>query len=51
MIGNIDGYLVRLSLGLPLVYPIETLNTGAELHYMLLGASLGLCFGSEAIKC
>ena len=49
MIGTVEGSLVGLSLGLTRVSPLESKNIEAELPDMLLGAPLGLCFGSEAV--
>ena len=50
MIGTGKGYLVGLSLGLPLGYPLESLNLGAGLPGTLMGAPLGLWFGSKAVS-
>ena len=38
-------------MGIPLGYPLESSNHGSDLPIMLLGASLGLWFGSEAVIC
>ena len=38
-------------MGVTLVYPLESPNPGAGLPDMLLGAPLGLWFGSEAVMC
>ena len=51
MIVTVEGSLVVLSLLLPLVYPLESPNHGAELPGILLGAPLGLWFFSEAVRC
>ena len=51
IIGTVEGYMIVLSLGIILVYPLESPNPGSELSDMLSGAPLGLWFGSEAIKC
>ena len=51
MIGNVEGSMIVLSLGLLLVYPLESPNPGSELSGTLLGAPLGLCFFSEAFRC
>ena len=51
MIGTGEGSLVGLSLVLPLVYPLESPNTGSELYDTLLGSPLGLWFGSEVARC
>ena len=51
MIGTTEGSLVGLSLGISLGYPIEYPNPGALLSRKLLGAPLGLWFGSEAVIC
>ena len=50
MIGNEKGYLVCLSLGLPLVSPVEYRNPGDVLPGTLLGGPLGLWFGSESVR-
>ena len=51
MIGTVEGSLVGLSLGITLrslpIYP----NPGANLHVTILGAPLGLWYGSEAVRC
>ena len=47
MIGTGEGSLVGLSLGLPLGSPLEYPNPGDDLPVMLLGAPLGLWFGSQ----
>ena len=47
MIVTEEVYLVGLSLGLQLGYPLEYTNTGADLPGTLLVAPLGLWFGSE----
>ena len=49
MIGTVEGYLVSLSLVLPIVFPLEYPNTESDLPGMLLGKPLGLWFGSEAV--
>ena len=51
MIGTGEVSLVDLSLGLPLGYPLDSTNPVDELHDTLLGAPLGLWFGSEATRC
>ena len=51
IIGTGEGFLVGLLLGLKIGSPLDSPNTGAELHYTLLGDPLGLCFGSEAARC
>ena len=51
MIGTGEGSLVVLLLELPLGYPPYSPNHGSELHVMLLGAPIGLWFGSEAARC
>ena len=42
MIGTGGGNLVGLSLGLTLVSPLESPNSGSELPEMLMGVPLGL---------
>ena len=44
-----EGYLVDLSLELPLESPIEPPNPGADLPDTLPGAPLGLCFVSNMV--
>ena len=51
MIGTGEVSLVGLSLVLPLGYPLESTNTGVDMPGTLMGASLGLWFGSEAVRC
>ena len=51
MIGTGEGYLVGLSLGLPLGSPLDSPNPVSELPDTLLGAPLGLWFGSEVARC
>ena len=48
MIGTVKGYLVILSLGLPLGSPIGYPNLRAVLPVPLLSAPIGLLFGYEA---
>ena len=48
IIGTGEGSLVGLSLGLPLGSPLDSSNTEAELPSTILGAPLGLWFGSES---
>ena len=51
MIGTLYGSLVGLSRGLPLGSPLESQNSGADLHDTLMGTPIGLWFGSEAVSC
>ena len=51
IIGTVEVSLVGLSLGLPHGYPLESTNTGVDMHGTLMGASLGLRLGYEAIRC
>ena len=46
-----EGYLVVLSLVIPLGYLLEYTNPGADLPSTLMGAPLRLWFGSEAVRC
>ena len=48
VIGTVEGYLVILSLGLPLGSPIGYPNLRAVLPVPLLSAPIGLLFGYEA---
>ena len=50
MVGTGEGCLVGLSQGLTLGYQLEYQNIGSDMTYMLLGAPLGLWFGSEAVR-
>ena len=50
MIGTGEGYLVELSLGIPLGPPIGYLNPGDVMHGTLLGETPGLWFGYEAVR-
>ena len=50
IIGIGEGDLVGLSLRLPLVYPLDSPNTGAETPGTLLGTHIGLWFESEAVR-
>ena len=49
IIDTVEGYLVVLSLGLPLGSPLDSPNTGAQLPVMVMGALLGLWFGSDVL--
>ena len=49
-IGAGEGYLVGLSLGLPLGSPLESTHSGYDLPGTLMGAPLGLWFGSEGVN-
>ena len=51
MIGTGEGYLVGLSLVLPLRSSLEPLNPGAQLPGTLLVAPSGLWFGYEVRRC
>ena len=46
-----EGYFLGLSMGLPLGYQLESPDPVAELSVTLLGAHIGLWFGSEAARC
>ena len=50
MIGTVEGYLIGLSLVISLGSPLESPNPGSDLPGILLGAHLGLWFGSEAAR-
>ena len=51
IIGTGELSLVGLSLGLPHGYPLESTNTGVDMPGTLMGASLGLWFLYEAVRC
>ena len=51
MIGTGEVYLVGLSLELPLGFPFEYKNPGAELSGILMGVPIGFWFDSEASRC
>ena len=51
IIGTVERYLVGLSLGISLGYPLEYLNLGYFLSVTLMGAPLWLWFVSEAERC
>ena len=51
VIGTVGGYLVGLSLVLPLGSPLESPNPGTDLPGTLLGVPLGLRFESETVSC
>ena len=42
--------LVGLSLGIPLVPPLEYPNPGVVMHGTLMGMPLGMWFRSEAVR-
>ena len=46
-----EGSLVVLSLLISIGFPLESPNPGDELPGTLLGAPIGLWFGSEAVRC
>ena len=50
IIGNGEGYLVRLSMGLTLGLPLEFLNPGAVMTNTLMDTYLGLWFGYALIR-
>ena len=51
MIVTGEGFLVGLSLGLPLGSPLKSTNIGADLPIKILGAPLRLSFGYSAFRC
>ena len=51
MIRTIEGYLVGLSLQVPLRSPLESQNPGSEMPGTLLVAPIGLWFFSELFRC
>ena len=50
VIGDVEVYLVGLSLVLPLGSPLESPNPGADFTGMLIGELLGLWFGYEVCR-
>ena len=50
IIGTGEVSLVGLSLGIPLGCLLESPNPGSDMPDTLLGAPLGLWFGSEAVR-
>ena len=51
MIGTVEVSLVSLSMGLPHGYPLESTNTGVDMHGTVIGSSHGLWFGYEVVRC